>query len=165
MEDEYILSELVDLTDLVRNSLNSKIKVNKPNEIYFSEFFLILIFPQFLAFDVSQSYLIFGANSSSLYIFKRNPYQFERIIPSQKFSSIDKICISHNESIVAFSSKSGKIGFLDLENNAQQTVQIQHESTVSSMYWNPENKQLYVGDVNGNVSVCNISYFMVRILN
>ena len=86
-------------------------------------------------------------------------------MPSQKFGSIAKVSISPKETIVAFSNGNGKIGFLDLQSSTQHVIQIQlpNETSVSCFFWSSENdKQLYVGDNGGNVSVCNLSYFMVK---
>lgn len=88
-EQKYILSNLVDLTGYIKSflTLSSRIKVKLkyfPDYLSIHKFiniqFVIYLFLQYTVFDASREFLIFSATSGSLYIFKRNPFSFVKVI-------------------------------------------------------------------------------------
>ncbi|XP_055637878.1 BLOC-2 complex member HPS5 homolog [Toxorhynchites rutilus septentrionalis] len=131
---------------------------------------------KFTCFDVSEKYLIFGANSGSLYIYDRATVNFLCIIPSQ-LGTISQMLISGSGKQIAVANLRGTIGVvLDLESSGTKEVlltEIGEGTTTTSkgafvtcFCWGEDEKELYCGDSKGTVSLLQLSMFMGRnILN
>ncbi|KAH1026507.1 hypothetical protein HUJ05_000168 [Dendroctonus ponderosae] len=108
-------------------------------------------------FDVSSTYLVFGASSGGIYIFKRNPYEFIKLIPSRD-GPTKLIAISPDEHHISVVCATGLI--LILQNfiedaNTQTQVFNEHEGKqVTYIKWH--RNELYVGDETGKVSVVSV---------
>ncbi|XP_055603243.1 BLOC-2 complex member HPS5 homolog [Uranotaenia lowii] len=150
---------------------------------------------KFTCFDVSEKFLVFGANSGSLYIYDRATVNFLSIIPSQ-LGPISQLLISRNGKQIAVSNLRGKIGVvLDLDSSATKEILLtelsppgsnggsgETDGSSSSDYlppvaafasvfvtcfcWGNDDRELYCGDSRGTVSLLQLSLFMGRnILN
>ncbi|EAT42313.1 AAEL006142-PA [Aedes aegypti] len=139
---------------------------------------------KFTCFDVSEKYIIFGANSGSLYVYDRESVNFLSIIPSQ-LGTISQVQISSNGKQIAVANMRGAIGVvLDLDGSASKEVLLTElgggeaaggvgvvgrsgtTAFVTSFCWGEDDKELYCGDSKGTVSLLQLSMFMGRnILN
>lgn len=129
---------------------------------------------RFTSSDASTKYIIFGANSGSLYVYDRLTVNFLCIIPSQ-LGTISKVCISRNGKQVAVANQRGAIGVvLDLDSSATKEILLTElgdgtgskGAFVTCFCWGDEDRELYVGDSRGIVSLLQLSMFMGRnILN
>ncbi|KXJ79184.1 hypothetical protein RP20_CCG002096 [Aedes albopictus] len=143
---------------------------------------------KFTCFDVSEKYIIFGANSGSLYVYDRASVNFLSIIPSQ-LGTISQVLISGNGKQIAVANMRGAIGVvLDLDSSASKEVLLTElgggggegggvgagavggrsgtTAFVTSFCWGEDDKELYCGDSKGTVSLLQLSMFMGRnILN
>lgn len=135
---------------------------------------------KFTCFDVSEKYLIFGANSGSLYVYDRVSVNFLSIIPSQ-LGTITQVLISSNGKQIAVANMRGAIGVvMDLDSSASKEVLLtdlndgiangggssRTGAFVTSFCWGEDDKDLYCGDSKGTVSLLQLSMFMGRnILN
>ncbi|XP_052864959.1 BLOC-2 complex member HPS5 homolog [Anopheles cruzii] len=132
---------------------------------------------KFTCFDCSPKYLVFGANSGSLYLYERSTTTFLALVPSQ-LGVIGKVSISHNEKQIAIGNQAGSIGvLLELEPpNVREILSTDLTPTgdrdfpasafVTSFCWTEDDKELYCGDSRGIVSLIQFSLFMGRnILN
>lgn len=137
---------------------------------------------QFTCFDVSEKYIIFGANSGSLYVYDRASVNFLSIIPSQ-LGTISQVLISGNGKQIAVANMRGAIGVvLDLDSSASKEVLLTElgggggeggagagavggrsgtTAFVTSFCWGEDDKELYCGDSKGTVSLLQLSMFMV----
>jgi hypothetical protein len=87
-----------------------------------------------------------------------------QIIPT-KFGSINRVSISRKEEkLVAFTNSRGRIGLFEILALNPQIVIAEIDHCVTVLYWMEDDKKLYLGDVNGNVSIVLLSYFMVRMI-
>uniref|UniRef100_A0A1Q3F722 Hermansky-Pudlak syndrome 5 protein homolog n=1 Tax=Culex tarsalis TaxID=7177 RepID=A0A1Q3F722_CULTA len=129
---------------------------------------------KFTCCDVSTKHIIFGANSGSLYVYDRLTVNFQSIIPSQ-LGSISAVCVSRNGKQVAVANQRGAIGVvLELDSSATKEILLTElgdgtgskGAFVTCFCWGDEDRELYVGDSKGIVSLLQLSMFMGRnILN
>lgn len=129
---------------------------------------------KFTCCDASSKYIIFGANSGSLYVYDRLTVNFLSIIPSQ-LGAISQICIARNGKQIAVANQRGAIGVvLELDGSATKEVLLTElgdgsgskGAVVTCICWGDEDRELYVGDSKGTVSLLQLSMFMGRnILN
>ncbi|XP_058450067.1 BLOC-2 complex member HPS5 homolog [Malaya genurostris] len=128
---------------------------------------------KFTCFDVSEKYLVFGANSGSLYVYDRDTVSFLSIIPSQ-LGTISQLSISRNGKQVAIANLRGSIGILlDLENTGGSKEVLLTElgdgsngAFVTCFCWGEDDREVYCGDSTGTVSLLQLAMFMGRnILN
>lgn len=103
-----------------------------------------------------------GASSGSLYLFQREPFSFLQLIPN-KYGSINQVSISPQEKMISFATVKGTICVysIDLSAQPQATTSQIEGPLVTCFYWTSDEKHLYFGDRKGNVSMINISFFMV----
>ncbi|KAJ8911457.1 hypothetical protein NQ315_013561 [Exocentrus adspersus] len=104
-------------------------------------------------FDVSEEYIVFGASSGGIYIFKREPCEFLKLIPSKEGSAI-QIVISPNGKNIAITSLRGLVIILEdfLDPNVIPLIHSEHEgSTVTAIKWH--GNTIYSGDDTGRVAV------------
>ncbi|CAO1439265.1 unnamed protein product [Diamesa tonsa] len=119
-------------------------------------------------FDVSQNLIIFGTEKTTgaLFIYKKSPYVFHKAIPGSIIKGpITCIKISHDEQTIAFSNDSGQVGFVTLKNNTfskSSSVQLPDNASATCFCWHFDDKQVYVGDTGGSVSVINLNFFIGR---
>ncbi|XP_058824288.1 BLOC-2 complex member HPS5 homolog [Topomyia yanbarensis] len=128
---------------------------------------------KFTCFDVSHKYLIFGANSGSLYVYDRGTISFLSIIPSQ-LGRISQLSISRNGKQIAIANMRGSIGIvLDLESSGSSKEVLltdlgngNNGNFVTCFCWGEDDRELYCGDSKGTVSLLQLAMFMGRnILN
>ncbi|KAH1019309.1 hypothetical protein HUJ04_009150 [Dendroctonus ponderosae] len=115
-------------------------------------------------FDVSSTYLVFGASSGGIYIFKRNPYEFIKLIPSRD-GPTKLIAISPDEHHISVVCATGLILILQnfIEDAKTQTqVFNEHEGKqVTYIKWH--RNELYVGDETGKISVVSVVVALFQI--
>lgn len=76
---------------------------------------------------------------------------------------ITLIKISNDQQTIAYSNSSGEIALYSLKNVISKSSKVSLAgSVVTSLYWHYSDKELYVGDSNGNVSVLSLSFFIGR---
>ena len=118
---------------------------------------------------MSQNLIIFGTEKTTgaLFIYKKSPYVFHKAIPGSIIKGpITCIKISHDEQTIAFSNDSGQVGFVTLKNNTfskSSSVQLPDNASATCFCWHFDDKQVYVGDTGGSVSVINLNFFIVSI--
>ncbi|KAJ8984553.1 hypothetical protein NQ317_006839 [Molorchus minor] len=101
------------------------------------------------SFDISHKYIIFGASSGGIYIFKREPCEFIKLIPSKEGSAL-KIAFDSHEKKYSNSKFQRSEDFL--EACFKVLIHSQHENdTVTAIKWHGNN--IYCGDDKGKVSV------------
>lgn len=90
---------------------------------------------------------------------------FHKAIPGSIIKGpITFIKISHDEQTIAFSNDSGQVGFVTLKNNTfskSSSVQLPDNASATCFCWHFDDKQVYVGDTAGSVSVINLNFFIV----
>ncbi|CAH1159809.1 unnamed protein product [Phaedon cochleariae] len=115
------------------------------------------------SFDVSPFYIIFGTSSGGIYIFKRSPCQFLRIIPSKEGSTI-QVAISPNEKHLAVASSRGLVVILEnffVDMSLRPLIHIEHEgNTLTVMKWH--GNDLYCGDHMGKISVFTVATLLTK---
>lgn len=119
--------------------------------------------PQYTCVDAAQNYIVFGATSGSIYVFQREPCSFIQIIPT-KFGQLKLLSLSPGTKYLAFANARGTIGVTELvsQSSYSQIVSAQLEETIATcFFWKDNDKELYLGDDKGNVSLVNLSFFMV----
>ncbi|XP_066154566.1 BLOC-2 complex member HPS5 homolog isoform X2 [Euwallacea fornicatus] len=107
-----------------------------------------------MCFSASPSFLVFGATSGGVYIFKRKPCAFLKLIPSKE-GSADLIAISQDEKLMGVATSRGLI--LVLQNfiedpNFHYQIFSQHEGRHIT-FIKCHKHQLYIGDDKGRVSM------------
>ncbi|XP_050307931.1 BLOC-2 complex member HPS5 homolog isoform X2 [Anthonomus grandis grandis] len=110
-------------------------------------------------FDSSPHLLVFGATSGGIYIFKKDPCVFLKLIPSKEGSAM-LVAISEGGQYIGVATSKGLIFILDqfLEDSSNQyQVFSEHEgNNVTYIKW--RRNELYVGDEAGKVSVVTATY-------
>lgn len=101
-----------------------------------------------------------------MFIYKRNPYAFFRAIPggSGIKGPITIIKISHNQQFIAFGNPFGDIFVHSLNGLLAKTNVAKLEAPCTSIYWHFADKEFYCGDLDGNVSVVSLNFFLGRSL-
>ncbi|XP_023029038.2 WD40 repeat domain-containing protein pink isoform X1 [Leptinotarsa decemlineata] len=116
-----------------------------------------------MSFDVSLHYIIFGASSGGIYIFKRKPCEFLRLIPSKEGPTI-QVGISLNEKNLAVASSRGLVIIFEnffVDGNIRPLVYNEHEgNNITVMKWH--GNDLYCGDDVGKVSVVAITSLLTK---
>ncbi|XP_049547121.1 Hermansky-Pudlak syndrome 5 protein homolog [Anopheles darlingi] len=165
---KYALRDRADLSEPVNHPLRNNKRI------------------KFTCFDCSAKYLVFGANSGSLYLYERKSTAFLALVPSQ-LGVIGKVSISQSEKQIAIGNQSGSIGVLleldppnvreiistELTLTSDEEQQLPPDAPrsppsafVTSFCWTEDDKELYCGDSRGIVSLIQFSLFMGRnILN
>lgn len=132
--------------------------------------------------DIS-NYIVFGASSGSLYIFRRYPCEFLQFIQNV-YGSITNVRISPNERsdkstilvllslirnsfsrFIAFATDKGIIGVYLLNFEAQEpiviTSQCEETKNISYIEWKNEEHHLFIGNKKGIVSIVFIDMLFV----
>ncbi|KAG4075465.1 hypothetical protein HA402_015118 [Bradysia odoriphaga] len=116
--------------------------------------------------DVS-NYIVFGASSGSLYIFRLNPCEFLQLIQNVH-GSITNVRISPNDKFIAFSTDKGMIGVYLLDFDAQEpTVLVSkcdETQKITFIEWKNEESHLFIGNKKGIVSIVFIDMLFNRTL-
>lgn len=114
-------------------------------------------------FDVSNQYIILGTSSGGIYVFKRSPCEFLKLIPSKEGATV-QIKISTNEKNVALASSRGYVIIVEnvfADFNLRPLLYTEHEdNTVTVMTWH--GNDLYCGDNTGKISVSTISSTLTK---
>ncbi|CAH1996238.1 unnamed protein product [Acanthoscelides obtectus] len=125
-------------------------------------FFIVFNF-QLTSFSICNSCIIFGASSGGIYIFKRSPCQFLKLIPSKE-GSASQIDISKNEKNLAVATSKGIIiiveNFIDNNINIPLIYNEHERSTVTAMKWCGDN--LHIGDSSGKISVFTLTSILTK---
>ncbi|XP_039493146.2 Hermansky-Pudlak syndrome 5 protein homolog [Drosophila santomea] len=145
MADTYCLTNFIDF------SLSLSLPLKHHNRI------------KYTCFDISDSYIIFGASSGSLYLFNRNG-KFLLLIPN-KHGAITSLSISANSKYVAFATQRSLICVYAVNLSAQATPQVifthlDQSVQVTCIHWTQDEKQFYYGDSRGQVSLVLLSSFI-----
>lgn len=104
--------------------------------------------------------------TGALFIYKRTPYTFFRAIPggSGIKGPISFIKISNNQQFIAYSNQLGDLAVHSLNGLLSKTIVTRLEAPCTSIFWHFSDKEFYCGDINGNVSVVNLNFFIGRSL-
>lgn len=192
MHTEYCLNRFSDLSQETKKPLTKRLTVSfqhRQTEYYrfisFCVFVFIVSFFQYTCVDVS-NYIVFGASSGSLYIFRRYPCEFLQLIQNVH-GSITNVRISPNERYViqlvirifsslcslyrfiGFSTDKGTIGVYLLDFEAQEpiiiTSQCEETKNITFIEWKNEEQHLFIGNKKGVVSIVFIDTLFVSSLN
>ncbi|XP_057653232.1 BLOC-2 complex member HPS5 homolog isoform X2 [Diorhabda carinulata] len=114
-------------------------------------------------FDVSNQYIILGTSSGGIYVFKRSPCEFLKLIPSKEGTTV-QIKISANEKNLALASSRGYVIIVEnvfVDFNLRPLLYTEHEgNTITVMTWH--GNDLYCGDNTGKISVSTISSTLTK---
>ncbi|KAL0272851.1 UNVERIFIED_CONTAM: hypothetical protein PYX00_005675 [Menopon gallinae] len=120
---------------------------------------------KYTCFNVSNNFLVFGATSGGLYVFRREPCVFLQLLPNRE-GSITNLVISPDEKFIAFSTVKGIVSVLERSSShgAKHVVSsYEHQNAqVTSLQWNESNDELFVGDDKGKVSIVTVSLFPAK---
>ncbi|XP_067000264.2 BLOC-2 complex member HPS5 [Anabrus simplex] len=120
---------------------------------------------KYTCFSVSQNFLILGATSGGLYVFKRDPCTFLQLLPNKE-GAVTHVAISPDEKLFGFATIKGAVFILERNvGPGARLVQTSSEhlgTNISALQWNGHSSELYVGDDTGKVSVINISAFVTK---
>ncbi|EEB11189.1 conserved hypothetical protein [Pediculus humanus corporis] len=119
---------------------------------------------KYTCFNTSNSYLIFGATSGSLYVFQREPCCFLQLLPNKE-GSVTQVSISPDEKFIGFSTVKGMVCILEKTSNGIKhliTATEHQNEQVTCLQWNDVNNELFVGDNNGKVSIVLTSVFPAK---
>lgn len=110
---------------------------------------------KYTCFTVSKTFLIFGATSGGLYVFRRESCVFLQLIPNKE-GPIQHVTISPDEQLFAFATVKGAVCMLERNHVAGSRhlhMSSEHVGTeVTALCWGEQN-ELYIGDALGRVSV------------
>ncbi|KAK6637564.1 hypothetical protein RUM44_007986 [Polyplax serrata] len=142
---QYLLAELEDLSSIFSPlKTTSRIK--------------------YTCFNASNNFLIFGATSGGLYVFRREPCCFLQLLPNKE-GAVTQVSISPNEKLIAFSTIRGIICVVEKTPQGAKhiitTVEHQNEQ-ITSLQWNSSNNELFIGDNTGKVSIVMVSIFPTK---
>ncbi|EDW84310.1 uncharacterized protein Dwil_GK14070 [Drosophila willistoni] len=144
MTESYCLTNFIDF------SLSLSLPLKHANRI------------RYTCFDVSASYIIFGATSGSLYLFNRKG-KFLHLIPN-KHGAITHLSISVNNKYVAFATQKSLICVyaVNLSSQTSPQVIVTHldQAQVTCIHWTQDEKQFYYGDTRGQVNLVLLSSFI-----
>lgn len=93
----------------------------------------------------------------------RHPCKFLQLIPNLS-GAINHIAISPQENYVAFTTQKGSIHIYVVDLTAvQPTILSSHyqDMIITQIKWKQNEKQLFLGDVKGNVFLVNLNIFLV----
>ncbi|GLH01932.1 Hermansky-Pudlak syndrome 5 protein homolog [Gryllus bimaculatus] len=121
---------------------------------------------KYTCFNVSQNYLVFGASSGGLYVFRREPCLFLQLLPHQE-GAIVHVAISPDEKLFAFASVKGVVCVLEKNSSGLGARRIFTSSehvgvNITALHWNSVSNELFIGDQVGKVSVISLFPFMMK---
>lgn len=121
---------------------------------------------KYTCFNVSSNFLIFGASSGGLYVFRRDPCSFLQLLPNQE-GSIVHVAISPDEKLFAFASVKGVVCVLEKNSSGLGARRIFTSSehigvNVTALQWNSQSNELFIGDQLGKVSIISLLPFMMK---
>ncbi|GLV35344.1 pink [Carabus blaptoides fortunei] len=119
---------------------------------------------KYTTFDVSKHCLIFGASSGGLYIFRRHPCSFVKLIPSTE-GSVAHLSISPDERNIAVATSRGSVCLVSNNETISVDTQVYNEhlgNVVTAMKWNNDSNELYTGDNTGRISVVVVRNFISK---
>lgn len=102
-----------------------------------------------------------------MYVFMRQPCKFLQLIPNLS-GAINHIAISPQENYVAFTTQKGSIHIYVIDLTTVQPTILSshyHEMIITQIKWKQNEKQLFLGDVKGNVFLVNLNIFLVSWMN
>ncbi|XP_054291048.1 BLOC-2 complex member HPS5 [Macrosteles quadrilineatus] len=121
---------------------------------------------KYTCFDVSPSFLVFGATSGGLYVFRREPCTFLQLLPNKE-GAVSRVSISPDEKLIAFASVRGTVCVLqraEISTGARCLNRSTEHSgaDVTALCWVEHSDQVFAGDSQGRLSVINVSLFMSK---
>lgn len=150
----------------------------------FKYFNYLFCFIQYTCYDVSKNYIVCGATSGSLYIFRRHPsISLIQLIPNLNgpltLVSVSPfehfICFTTTQPIIkgkpsssTFSSTQPSLNVYRINFETLQPIissYYLHEVNITQIKWKRNENQLYFGDMNGNISLVNLNNFLVKYYN
>ena len=116
---------------------------------------------EYICMDASEKYIVLGANTGSLYFYRREPLNYLRLFTPPYPSKIELVVFSPDQTMIALSTNQGLVYVYkhNLESNEnpkilQKITEIKG-TNVTSIVWN-ENKQIFFGNNKGFVHGCDI---------
>lgn len=126
--------------------------------------FIISSHQQYTCYDVSKNYIVCGATSGTLYLFRRWPISLIQLIPNLN-GPIKHVAISPHEHYIGFTTQRGAINVYIIDFTILQPIISSyyiHEMNITQIKWKQNENQLYFGDMKGNVFLVNLNNFLVR---
>lgn len=93
----------------------------------------------------------------------RRPCKFLQLIPNLS-GAINHVAISPQENYIAFTTHKGSIHIYVIDLTTVQPTILSshyHEMNITQIQWKLNEKQLFLGDVKGNVYLVNLNLFLV----
>ena len=116
---------------------------------------------KYTCLDVNESYLLFGANTGSLYVFERKRFELVRLISNIELKGpikYVKFC-ANDEDVVAVATNVIFVMKLNLhDRNLKERIIMkvtEHKDEITQLIWNniPNTMKLYSGDKQGQVYI------------
>ncbi|KAF7271001.1 hypothetical protein GWI33_016061 [Rhynchophorus ferrugineus] len=114
------------------------------------------------SFDVSANFIVFGASSGGIYVLRREPCEYFKIIPSKE-GSADIIAMSNNEKYLSVGTEKGLVIIYEnfKEFNMEHQLFNEHAGNkITAMKWH--NNILCIGDESGKVSIASQSALLTK---
>lgn len=169
----YIFYNRIDLCTEISSPLNQTQRIQVWTSQQKRNFILIMDFMhknmnsskfQYTCIDASSNYIVLGATSGSIYLFRRNPLEYALLIQNM-YGPINHVAISPQEKFVSFSTIKGTICVyvINLAASYPQIVTAHYEeATVTCLHWKRNEEQVFYGDNKGNVFLVNLTSFLVK---
>ncbi|XP_055307235.1 BLOC-2 complex member HPS5 homolog isoform X2 [Sitodiplosis mosellana] len=144
MEESYELCNLTELTLELKKPLYVTRRIN------------------YTCYDVSKNYIVCGATSGSIYLFRRCPVSLLQLIPNLN-GPIKLVAISPLEQYICFTTQRGAINVYILNFSTLQPIissYYLHEMNITQIKWKQNENQIYFGDIKGNVFLVNLNNFL-----
>ncbi|RZF46955.1 hypothetical protein LSTR_LSTR011223 [Laodelphax striatellus] len=144
VKKKFVLSEINDYS-AIHTPLKSRIK--------------------YTCFDVSQSFIVLGATSGGLYVFRREPCTFLQLLPNKE-GPITDVLLSPDEKLIAFATERCVACVVERTYGGGARLlnrSVEHAgSRITALQWVHTSDQVFIGDSLGRLSVINVSLFMSK---
>ncbi|RVE53023.1 hypothetical protein evm_002321 [Chilo suppressalis] len=143
----FILQELPNISETIQFPLQSVQRI------------------KYTCFDVSKTFIAFGATSGGIYVFNRNPCEFIQLIPN-KDGAITRLAISSDDKHIGFANGRGVVTVTackqSLSGGHSTVTSKDHQNNeVTAMTWG-DTSMLFTGDDVGRISVLQLQGFIAK---
>ncbi|XP_043269472.1 Hermansky-Pudlak syndrome 5 protein homolog [Venturia canescens] len=118
---------------------------------------------KYTCINVSTNYIVLGSTSGSLYLFIREPCTFQQLIPLSE-GPVSCVVISPDEKTIALATKRGSVCLIGIKPTVKLlALSSEHlGEMVTSLCWNNNSSEIYIGDGIGKISTMLLSIFSVN---
>ncbi|XP_012263221.2 Hermansky-Pudlak syndrome 5 protein homolog [Athalia rosae] len=120
---------------------------------------------KYTCFDVSPNYIALGSTSGGIYLFTRDTCVFKQLIPLSN-GAVTHLSISPDEKVIALSTTDGNVCIVVFQPNVKEAIisskAERNGECITTLCWNDNSTELYLGDANGTIHVMGLSIFTVK---